>query len=416
MRKTPISDADMSLFKSTFPHPGFEKSTALLSPGKCEGNTLNGLTVRINDACSLDRGFNLLKQIGKTSRASVFQTDGWMRSVAEAALSKAGFEVRILLALDHTRPVAALPLCLDKRTGFKIARILGAPLSQYGDLLCEDSYLAGATPVLEFELATLRDVDLFIFSRVRDDAGIVTLLSALHAERFSESAAPYADLTKFNGFDEYLKGNWKAHRDRRRLRRRSMASGPLTFEVCSSPSRAAELTKQAIDLKRRWLPGVHRWFGTLASDQWCGALLNAINFPDTSTQPVVTALHSRDKLAAIEIGFVHGQRYSAFLGAFDPFFRDWSPTQLLMEDTVAWCFRNKIEVYDLLPPDDRYKERWTTDKMPVADWIVSRSIKGRLYAEFFEKGLNRFIRRSSPHVQRLLKSGLRKFGEAPVDL
>jgi len=383
-----------------YPYPGLEKSTALLSPVTYDGNALNGLTVRIDDACALDQGFDLLKQIGKTSRSSVFQTDGWLRSVAEATLSKAGFEVRILFALDHARPVAALPLCLDKRMGLKIVRVLGAPLSQYSDLLCEENYLADAIPVIESELAAIGDVDVFVFSRVRDDARIAALLSALRAERSLESAAPYADLTKFNGFDQYLRGNWKAHRDRRRLRRRATASGPLTFEVCSSPSRAAELTRHAIDLKRRWLPGLHRWFGTLASDEWCGALVNAVNVPDASTQPVVTALHSGNRLAAIEVGFVHRQRYSAFLGALDPFFRDWSPTQLLMEDTVAWCFRNEIEVYDLLPPDDRYKAKWTTDKMPVADWTVPRSIKGKLYVEIFEKALNRFIRRLSLGVQR----------------
>jgi CelD/BcsL family acetyltransferase involved in cellulose biosynthesis len=208
----------------------------------------------------------------------------------------------------------------------------------------------------------------------------------------------------FDDFHDYLKANWKAHRDRRRLRRRAEANGPLTFEVCTSFSRAAEVARRAIELKRHWLPGVHRWFGTLASDQWCNALLNAIEFPDHAVKPVVTALHSQNTLAAVEIGFVHQQRYSAFLGAFDPTFRDWSPTELLMEDTIEWCFQNNIRIYDLLPPDDSYKAKWTNNKTPVGDWVMPRTLKGKVYVNIAEKKLIPFLKRSSPVVQKALRA------------
>jgi CelD/BcsL family acetyltransferase involved in cellulose biosynthesis len=392
----------MSLLESTLPNPNLGQSG--WRADRRDDNLLVGLTLKIGDAGKLEQCFGLLRQIDKTTCASVFETEGWLRSAANAALSKSGFEVRFLFALEGARPVAVLPLCLDRRVGLRAARILGAPLSQYTDLICEDGHLGDAIRVFENEIAASNDVDIYIFPRVRGDAKASVLLSALGAERLSESAAPFADLTMFDGFDGYLKANWKAHRDRRRLRRRAAASGPLAFEVCSSFSRAAEVARDAIELKRNWLPPVHRWFGTLASDQWCNALLNAIEFPDHSVQPVVTALHSRSAIAAIEVGFVHKQRYSAFLGAFNPAFRDWSPTELLMEDTVEWCFQNNIGIYDLLPPDDRYKAKWTNRKTPVAHWVLPRTLKGRIYVNILEKKVIPALRRTSSVVQRAIRA------------
>lgn len=393
----------MSLLQSTLAHSSPGQSSWRASPDRRDDNPLTGLTLKIDDASKLEQGFGLLRQIDKATCASVFQTEGWLRSAANAALSKSGFEVRLLFALDGARPVAVLPLCLDKRAGLRVARILGAPLSQYTDLVCDDVHLKRAIRVFENEIAASKDIDLYIFPRVRDDARAAALLSGLKAERLSESAAPFADLTMFDGFDDYLKANWKAHRDRRRLRRRATASGPLTFEVCSSFSRAAEVVRHAIEMKRNWLPVVHRWFGTLASERWCNALLNAVESPDHAVQPVVTVLHSQNAIAAIEVGFVHQQRYSAFLGAFNPAFRNWSPTELLMEDTIEWCFQNNIRIYDLLPPDDKYKAKWTNKKTPVGDWALPRTLKGQVYVGILEKKVIPSLRRASSMVQGAMR-------------
>jgi CelD/BcsL family acetyltransferase involved in cellulose biosynthesis len=235
---------------------------------------------------------------------------------------------------------------------------------------------------LQKAFALVSDIDAFCFRRVREDAKIVGLMRDLDGEEVWQSRAPFADLTRFAGFRAFLKDHWKAHRNRSRLRRRAEKVGSLTFEMAASSGRAVELTRFAIELKRRWLRSKLRSFGTLNSQEWCEALAKSIECPAVSTQPVVTALHIGGKPAAIEVGFVRHRHYYAFLGAYDPEFKHLSPTELLMEDTIGWCFAHGVTRYDLLPPDDAYKLKWTNDAMGVSDWIVCRSLAGRWYMKW----------------------------------
>jgi len=318
--------------------------------------------------------------------ASLFQTSGWLSAVAGPVLAKVGSEIRVMLAFRGEAPVAALPIAISSTAGLRIARILGDPLTQYSDLLSGDwgNGEFGRT-VAENAIAVLPSVDALIFRRVRDDARLPGAILAMGGRRIARSAAPYADLTQYRTFEEFLRSNWKAHRNRNRLRRRARNAGELAFVVERSSGPAAELTRRAIDLKRQWLRARFRSFGTLSSAAWGEALVAAVARPSSSTQSVVTALYSCGQPAAIEVGFVRRDRYYAFLGAFNPEFASWSPTELLMEDTVRWCFAHGIALYDLLPPDDPYKARWTNGSVPVSDWAICRSMAGRLYVELRER-------------------------------
>jgi CelD/BcsL family acetyltransferase involved in cellulose biosynthesis len=232
---------------------------------------------------------------------------------------------------------------------------------------------------LQKAFALMPDIDVLWFRRVRADAKLNKFLRNCGAEQLLQSAAPCSNLNLYGNFDAFLKAHWKAHRNRNRLRRRAQREGELRFEIAGSRTRAVELTRRALELKREWLRLQFRLVGTLSEPQWCDALVDAIECPAPSTEPVVTALHMQGRPAAIEVGFVRHGRYHAFLGAYDPEFGNWSPTDLLMEDTVRWCFEQSIQYYDLLPPDDPYKAKWTTDTIAVGDWMISRSLAGRLY-------------------------------------
>jgi CelD/BcsL family acetyltransferase involved in cellulose biosynthesis len=317
------------------------------------------------------------------SGAALFQTSGWLAATAKTALSQSYTELRVLLAEKGDMPVAAMPVCIRKTVGLRIATPLGNPLSQYSDILMDDAVYRQLEPDgLRSAFALMPDVDVFWFQRVRDDAKISKFIRDLGGEQISRSAAPFADLSHYGDFEAFLKAHWKAHRNRNRLRRRPERDGSLIFEVAAQGARAGELTRHAIELKRQWLRWPFKFFGTLSSPEWCEALVRAIESPASSTRPIVTALHTHGKPAAIEVGFVRRGRYYAFLGAFDPEFKHWSPTDLLMEDTVRWCFDYNIEFYDLLPPDDPYKLKWTNNAVGVSDWVICRSVAGRLYIEF----------------------------------
>ena len=334
-----------------------------------------------NDVARLERTLDSIDRAD--TGVSLFQTSGWLAASANAVLANSHAEVRMLLAKRGEMAVAALPFSVRSIFGLKIATPLGHPLAQYSEILMEDAAYRQLGPdELRKAFALVLDIDAFCFRRVRDDAKIVGLMRDLGGEKCWRSKAPFADLTRFPDFQAFLKGQWKAHRNRSRLRRRADKDKSLTFEIAASSSRAVELARSAIELKRRWLRSKLRLFGTLSSSEWCEALAKAVEYPASSTQPVVTALHIHGRLAAIEVGFVRHRHYYAFLGAYEPELKRLSPTELLMEDTIRWCFAHGVKCYDLLPPDDAYKLKWTNDAMGVSDWIVCRSFAGRLYMKW----------------------------------
>jgi CelD/BcsL family acetyltransferase involved in cellulose biosynthesis len=343
------------------------------------GDTIGWTAIRITSVQDISLLKFALDAIdGADAGVVLFQTSGWLAAAARAVLSSPRTEIRILLAKRAHVFLAAIPFSIRTRLGIRIATPLGDPLSQYSDLLMDDAAYEQLGPdALASALALLPDVDVFSFRRVREDAKINRFIHACHGEQVLLSAAPFSDLTRYQDFDAFLKAHWKAHRNRNRLRRRAQNEGGLSFEVAMSRERAAELARHALELKREWLR--LRLLGTLKAPEWCEALVDAVQYPAPATEPVVTALHAKERPAAIEIGFVRRGRYYAFLGAYDPEFANWSPTDLLMEDTVRWCFGHNIACYDLLPPDDPYKAKWVNGAIAVADWMICRSLGGRMY-------------------------------------
>jgi CelD/BcsL family acetyltransferase involved in cellulose biosynthesis len=348
---------------------------------------------------------------------TLFQTSGWLAAAAKAVLTQSDSEVRMVLAKKGDTLVAAMAFSIRKTLGVRIATPLGNPLSQYSDILMEDAAYRQLEPdALRSAFALMHDIDAFWFPRVRDDAKTIKFIRSAGGEQISRSAAPFAELARYPNFNAFLKAHWKAHRNRNRLRRRAESNGSLTFEVTGSAARAAELTRYAVELKRQWLRSRFRLFGTLSSQKWCEALIHAIEFPSSSTRSVVTSLHAHGKPVAIEVGFVRRGRYYAFLGAFDPKFNHWSPTDLLMEDTVRWCFEQNIEYYDLLPPDDPYKAKWTNNSMSVSDWMICRSFAGRLFMEYRRRLLQplvtRFVEGATWGYQWMRQAVVRNRGES----
>lgn len=63
-----------------------------------------------------------------------------------------------------------------------------------------------------------------------------------------------------------------------------------------------------------------------------------------------------------------------------------------------------MEVYDLLPPDDEYKARWTTSKVAVRDYGLPLTIAGTLWLDLWQGRLRPAAKRAFER----LPAGLRK--------
>ena len=108
---------------------------------------------------------------------------------------------------------------------------------------------------------------------------------------------------------------------------------------------------------------------------------------------MLSVLSAGGKPIAIELGFLRGGHYYAYLGAFDWNLRHLSPGKVQMESTVCWLIEHGIEAYDLLTNAADYKESWSNRSENLGTFAQPFSWKGRIYAEAWMPTLRPIIKR-----------------------
>jgi CelD/BcsL family acetyltransferase involved in cellulose biosynthesis len=279
------------------------------------------------------------------------------------------------------RLVCALPVAVFRRSGVRVAALLGDPFAQYGDVLLAREAAPRLCELALRELARAVDVDVFEFRRVRDDSALATALRRFARPAGAVLEAPFLDLGEGLSVDELLLaiGGAKQRRERARSRRRLAEGGAVGFEVRRG-AEALEWLREAVEMKRGWLAAAGHASPVIDDPEFAIAFARAAEDPSDGAAVAATRLDVAGRPAAYEIGLVHGRRYHAFLGVVAGDFAAASPGKILMEETFRWCEAEGLQAIDLLPPADHYKRLWSNGTVPVRDYVRSASLAGSLYA------------------------------------
>ncbi|MGE0024004.1 MAG: GNAT family N-acetyltransferase [Hyphomicrobium sp.] len=300
--------------------------------------------------------------------------------VAAAArlAERRGDEPFVAVIRDKGRPVTLLALRRERLFGARVAVPIAYPLAQYTDVVGEALTAHGLDRLCR-RLAR-NGTDIVLIRRVREDGGLHGALSQRARSQRAHDTACYIDLASFGTFADY-EGSFSARtrRNRRQRQQRFEANaGPLEFEMLRGNDAVLALDA-ALTWKRKWLAerGVSSPVFDLGG--WERLLREAV----AASGAVVSALKAGDRLAAVEAGFIENTTYISYLGAFDPEFSSFSPGQLQMMGTIAWCFDHGFTRYDLLAPSDDYKRHWARKDtgVKVDDYALALTHVGRGIAE-----------------------------------
>lgn len=330
---------------------------------------------------------------------NVLRSQGILRIAARHAQAHQSMSVTACIRYpDGQRTV--WPLRIMRHLGRKIATDLTDPITPYSDI-------AGA-PMRGEALALLCDklradygIDALVARRVRVDGGLHLAFTERYPDSGIETAtAPCIDLSAYADFDAYCSRFGKQTQRNRRQRRRRMEEecGSLAFEVaCGHES--ADSIDTALAWKRDWLAAYE-----LRSRIFDGGV-NERLLREVCADPSirVSTLRSGGQPVAIEIGGVCGNHYAAYIGAFDPQWARFSMGQEQMLRTIAWCFDQGFERYDLLAAADAYKLRWTDGSVAVTDFCIALSPQGKAYSLVRRVAQSPFRRRLNdlpPSVRR----------------
>jgi CelD/BcsL family acetyltransferase involved in cellulose biosynthesis len=106
----------------------------------------------------------------------------------------------------------------------------------------------------------------------------------------------------------------------------------------------------------------------------------------------VARLEVGGQTAALSAGLASARSYHLYIGAFHPDFARFGAGNILTENVIAWCCDHGLSCYDMLAPQARSKSDWQTGEVPVYDFAIPLTARGRLYAGLIERRLKPGLR------------------------
>ncbi len=332
-------------------------------------------------------GDSWLRLASVTRGSAVFQTENFI-SAWSPVFSRGRNQLRIVLVQRGEAVVGLLPVWIERGRLVTTARIAGAPVGQYDNVLIDPTADVGR--VVDAACEALRaecGVDLLLLARVREDSALRA--TSRRPVRLGTETAPYAALDG-GGADAFMATLKSRVRRQQAKRKRQLAEiGTCEFAQASDPDEAAEWMTQAIRLKRGWLCQTGRLSQAFVDPRTVELLIAAAREgagqTDEATSPghsrvVVSRLTVDGRTAAIEVGFVCRDTYYFYLGTFAPEFAKFGPGNVLTEAIIRTCVETGIRRYDMLAPDSRSKREWANGSVEVADLALPLSAIGRLHA------------------------------------
>lgn len=335
--------------------------------------------------------------------AAVFQSFLLLRVWARHFCSaRGGGRLHVEIVRKDGRAVLILPLYVSGLPFMRVARIAGDPITQFSEILVDQSAEAGAAFEVALTAAEAYGIDAILLRRVRNDSNLLALAASRFRPAVNQSEAPFVDLSPFGDFPAFLASLSKNMRRSLRNRRNHLAkAGDCRFEILRGADARAAVA-HALDLKRRWL--VQR--GALSSafvDPATKACLLGLA-ESASAGAVIARLVVRGETAAIRFGIEYRGTHFAYMSAYDASFGDVAPGKLLMEFCIAGFRERQFERVDMLPPAGRHKNDWCPESTGVADYTLPLTSAGRLYAEVFQEKVRPAMKRTWARMPEAVRS------------
>lgn len=307
----------------------------------------------------------------------IFQSHAFLSAWVEAYAND-GAELAVVTFRLHSRLVAVIPLVRRHWLGVDVLQFMGAPVSQFDDMLVDADlagYVLARIPPALAELGA----DLLEARRIREDSALWRIPAGMPFV-FERMEAPFADLAA--RVEDSQPGQVYSSRDRsnyRRRLRRLCERGKLQFRSIGPGREAADLAGQAVAMKTAALrrDGVdwetvgcskfRDFFCRLAHDPRSGLLISII---ELDGQPIGLDLSFLCK----GVGFGH---VLATDGAFDK----EGLGQLLVHHVFTEAKAAGASRFDLLAPADPYKRHHSDGVTQVESRAYAFTAKGRLAAQ-----------------------------------
>ena len=343
----------------------------------------NDLFARSADASRLFLGFN------------------WNWHWCNHYLGSDGSTLAVIAARHEGRLVMVWPLVQQRSWGLRLLSFMGAPVTQYGDVLIDRSspdHRAWLQQGWDTLNATLRP-NVVLLRKVREDSAIAGLMRQIGATDVNPQRAPCIDLraeTSFEDFEQRYAA--KVRKNRRRKRKRLEECGAIGFRKVTGASEIAASIAQAMQQKRSWLDRQQLVSTALADQRFDAFFSAAATSTDHPAGCEVRELTLDGRAIATKITVTNGAHRGLHFTAYDRASEKHSPGSLMFEEMIAAAIGEGVTNFDFMAPAAPYKLDWTETTVAVADYGVPVGVIGALYHDVY-------LQRIRPRLQQIAKTG-----------
>jgi CelD/BcsL family acetyltransferase involved in cellulose biosynthesis len=240
---------------------------------------------------------------------------------------------------------------------------------------------------------TAAPCDAVSFLKVREDSLLARGMPANHLVTGAEQGAPYVALDAYDDFAAYFSTiKSKTRKNMRNARNRLERDGAVTHHV-------AETAEEMLGIIERTLSGragrlrdqglSSRAFRDAAFANFCASIAGRADLP-----VLAMSLHHNGEPVAEQWGFVHKQRYYAFVASRDFSNSDESPGKLHLGEVIHACAERGLDGADLMVPVMPYKLTWATEVVTVRDYALPVTPRGVLVLNLWDRTLRPFIKKT----------------------
>jgi CelD/BcsL family acetyltransferase involved in cellulose biosynthesis len=313
-------------------------------------------------------------------KADVFQNHAWIAAWLEASGEYKA--TRIAVAWQGHDILAAMPLSIRQRFGLRILEWSAQSLSDYCDTLATPdavSYL----PLLWHEVWQAGGFDMANLAQVRPDAVARPFFDQdvprqAVTERRDRQERCFAVDCVWPSSEAWFRSLGKKGRNNYWRGERILAAlgGEVGFHSLDPAKQSidAEL-RQAMALKKEWLRTTDPSSPLLGLDgRTLEAMLRAASGIGLMKLFLLTC---GDRMAAVSVNFVRGDRMQAYMTSYDPAFDRASPGTILIVRYTRWAFDNGLRQVDLLRGDEPFKARLANTEISLGSYVGGRTAIGR---------------------------------------
>lgn len=338
----------------------------------------------------------LYRRVGTSHYCQDFS---WCWRVWECVASRWGRRLRLIVGRQAGRVVLIWPLMLEGR----VLRCLSSDTLEYRDVLVEESEYTDLYLKYAWNVAVhIKGVDFFLFQNSRSPSNLERLIA--YAGRLNWSrrfdSDPVIRLAGFEGWDAYAATLRKSlvGDQKRQWRRAGLALPALEFVVVRGAGDIDGLLDWMFFhkfglLDRKGIGGrsfrsaeVRDFFGGIARD----ALERDALY--------LSKLCAGPDILSAGMGYKFGKRFLFHMFSYDRTWENLSPSRLLLEKTIRWCFDNGIEEFDFMPGGGDYKLLWTNDRVGLCSYSAPKNLRGAL-----AEGFNKLVAGVRPRLSETLR-------------